>query len=159
MRQNVRLFALLNIAMADAAGCAWDAKSTYNFWRPVTAIHEADIDRNPATAAGSRLELLNHYAPISGLHLGHSTFSGAAAAVLSLFYGTTRIPFSAGSDALPGPVRDFRSFSDAAREAALSRMYGGIHFRSANDDGLKSGLAIGGWTFTHTMQPGYHSRK
>jgi hypothetical protein len=69
--------------------------------------------------------------------------------VLSLFYGTPRIRFTTGSDALPGVVREFRGFL----EAALSRMYGGIHFRSANEDGLKTGLAIGGWTFTHTMQP------
>jgi PAP2 superfamily len=159
MRQNARLFALLNVAMADAAICAWDAKSTYNFWRPVTAIHEADIDRNPATAADPVWSSLIITPPFPDYISGHSTFSGAAAAVLSLFYGTTRIPFSTGSDALPGTVRDFRSFLDAAREAALSRMYGGIHFRSANDGGLKSGLAIGGWTFTHTMQPGYHCRK
>jgi hypothetical protein len=72
--------------------------------------------------------------------------------VLSLFYRTPRVPFTTTSDALPGVVRHFRGFLEAANEAALSRMYGGIHFRSANEDGLKAGLAIGGWTFTHTMQ-------
>ena len=79
-------------------------------------------------------------------------FSGAAAAVLSLFYGTPRIPFSTTSDALPNVVREFRGFLQAAREAALSRMYGGIHFTSANDDGLKAGLAIGEFTFKKTMR-------
>jgi membrane-associated phospholipid phosphatase len=142
--QNARLFALLNVAMADAAICAWDAKYTYNFWRPVTAIREGDTDGNPATAPEADWISLIVTPPFPDYTSGHSTFSGAAAAVLSLFYRTPRISFTNGSDALPGVVRSFRSFLDAAREAALSRLYGGIHFRSANDDGLKSGLAIGG---------------
>ena len=160
MRENARLFALLNVAMADAAICAWDAKYHYNFWRPVTAIRNGDTDGNPATTGDPDWSSFITTPPFPDYISGHSTFSGAAAAVLSLFYGTTRISFTSGSDALPGVVRRFRSFLDAAHEAALSRMYGGIHFRSANDDGLKSGLAIGGWTFTHTMRPGRdHSRK
>jgi hypothetical protein len=53
LQQNVRLFALLNVAMADAAICAWDAKDYYNFWRPVTAIREGEADGNPATAPDS----------------------------------------------------------------------------------------------------------
>jgi hypothetical protein len=142
--------------MADAAICAWDAKYHYNFWRPVTAIREGDNDGNPATAGDPNWISLIITPPFPDYISGHSTFSGAAAEVLSLFYGTTRIRFTTGteSDQLPrGTVREFRSFRDAAREAALSRMYGGIHFRSANDDGLKSGSAIGEWAFTHTMQP------
>ena len=83
----------------------------------------------------------------------HSTFSGVTAVVLSLFYGTPRIPFSTTSDGLPNVVREFRAFLQAAREAALSRMYLGIHFKSANDDGLAVGLAIGAWTFKKTMRP------
>ena len=153
MHQSARLFALLNVAMADAAICAWDAKYTYNFWRPVTAIRNGDSDRNPATAADPDWNSLITTPPFPEYISGHSTFSGAAAAVLSLFYGTTRIPFTTGSDALPGVNRRFRSFLDAAREAALSRLYGGIHFRSANDDGLKSGLGIGERTFTRVMRP------
>jgi membrane-associated phospholipid phosphatase len=153
LQQNARLFALLNIAMADAAICAWDAKYHYNFWRPVTAILQGDTDENPATAPDADWECLITTPPFPDYISGHSTFSGAASAVLSLFYRTPRIRFTTGSDALPGVVREFRSFLEAAQEAALSRMYSGIHFRSANDDGLKSGLAIGKWTFTHTMRP------
>jgi PAP2 superfamily len=152
LQQNARLFALLNVAMADAAICAWDAKYHYNFWRPVTAIREGDADGNPATTPDKDWISLIITPPFPDYISGHSTFSGAAASVLSLFYGTPRIPFTTRSDALPGVVRRFRGFLQAAQEAALSRMYGGIHFRSANEDGLKSGPAIGGWTFTHTMQ-------
>jgi hypothetical protein len=67
--------------------------------------------------------------------------------------------FTTGSDFLPGLSRQFTSFSAAANEAALSRIYGGIHFRSATEDGLKAGLDIGEWTFSHVMRPkGNHSR-
>jgi membrane-associated phospholipid phosphatase len=152
MRRNARLFALLNVAMADAAIAAWDAKYTYNFWRPVTAIHAANTDGNPATAPDAAWMSLIITPPFPDYISGHSTFSGAAAAVLSLFYGTPRIPFSTTSDALPNVVRDFRGFLQAAREAALSRMYGGIHFRSANEDGLAVGSEIGAWTFKKTMR-------
>jgi PAP2 superfamily len=153
MRQKARLFALLNVAMADAAICAWDAKYIYNFWRPVTAIRAGDTDENSATAQDPTWTSLMITPPFPEYTSGHSTFSGAAAAVLSLFYGTPRVPFSTTSDGLPGVVRDFRGFQQAAREAALSRLYGGIHFRSANEDGLNAGLAIGEWTFKKTMRP------
>jgi PAP2 superfamily len=153
MHQKARLFALLNVAMADAAICAWDAKYIYNFWRPVTAIRAGDTDENSATAQDPTWTSLMITPPFPEYTSGHSTFSGAAAAVLSLFYGTPRVPFSTTSDGLPGVVRDFRGFQQAAREAALSRLYGGIHFRSANEDGLNAGLAIGEWTFKKTMRP------
>jgi hypothetical protein len=73
--------------------------------------------------------------------------------VLALFYGTDNIVFATGSDSLPGVIRSFASFSAAAREAALSRLYGGIHYRSANEDGLTSGMAVGMWTFRNYLQP------
>ena len=114
MPQNARLFALLNVAMADAAICAWDAKFTYNFWRPVTAIQEGETDGNPATAPDSKWISLITTPPFPDYISGHSTFSGAAAAVLSLFYGTPRIPFTTRSDALPDVVRSFRGFFQAA---------------------------------------------
>ena len=151
MRQNAHLFALLNVAMADAAIAAWDAKYTYNFWRPVPQSALGDTDGNPATAPDPTWTPLIITPPFPDYISGHSTFSGAAAAVLSLFYGTPRVPFSTTSNALPNVVRD--GFFQAAREAALSRMDGGIHFSSANGDGLAVGLAIGAWTFKKTMRP------
>jgi membrane-associated phospholipid phosphatase len=158
--QNARLFALLNIAMADAAICAWDAKYINEFWRPVTAIRNADSDGNPATVADATWTSFIGTPPFPDYVSGHSTFSGAASTVLALFYGTDSISFAAGSDALPGVTRQFASFSAAAREAAVSRLYGGIHFRAANDDGLAGGISIGEWAFSHFMQPkGNRSRR
>jgi hypothetical protein len=142
--ENARLFALLNIAMADAAICAWDAKYTYDFWRPVTAI-------NPALDSTWSSFIVTP--PFPDYVSGHSAFSGAAATVLAFFYGTDDVVFVTGSDFLPGVTREFSSFSAAAAEAAVSRIYGGIHFRSASEDGLVAGMAIGAWAFTHDLSP------
>jgi len=153
LEENARLFALLNLAMADAAICAWDAKLTYSFWRPVTAIRDADGDDNPDTAADPGWSSLIVTPPFPDYVSGHSTFSGAAATVLARFFGTDRVAFTTGSDFLPGVARSFTRFSAAANEAGLSRLYGGIHFRSANADGLTAGNEIGAWTAEHFLRP------
>jgi hypothetical protein len=152
LEQNARLFALLNIAMADAAICAWDAKYTFHFWRPVTAINFAEPELNWMSFIVTP--------PFPDYVSGHSTFSGAAATVLALFYSTDDLPFTIGSDFLPGVYRSFPTCLDAAQEAAASRLYGGIHFRSANEDGLQAGISIGEWAGTRYLQPkGNRSRK
>src|SRR5947209_8619064 len=104
LEQNGRLFALLNIAMADAAICAWDAKYTFDFWRPVTAIRSAGGD-------GATWSSYLVTPPFPDYVSGHSTFSGAASTVLAMFYGTDYISFTTGSDFLPGVTRSFASFS------------------------------------------------
>jgi hypothetical protein len=152
LEENARLFALLNIAMADAAICAWDAKYTYDFWRPVTAIAFAEPELNWMSFLVTP--------PFPDYVSGHSTFSAAAATVLPLFYGTEDLPFTTGSDFLPGAYRSFSTCFDAAEEAALSRIYGGIHFRSASEDGFQAGSSIGEWTGSHYLQPkGNRSRR
>ena len=99
MEENARLFALLNIAMADAAICSWDAKYTYHFWRPVTAIAFAEPQLNWMSFIVTP--------PFPDYTSGHSTFSAAAATVLPLFFGTEDLPFTTGSDFLPGVFRSF----------------------------------------------------
>jgi hypothetical protein len=152
LEENARLFALLNIAMADAAICAWDAKYMFHFWRPVTAIAFAEPELHWMSFIVTP--------PFPDYVSGHSTFSGAAATVLPLFYGTEDLPFTTGSDFLPGVYRSFSTCLDAAEEAAVSRLYGGIHFRSANEDGLQAGISIGEWVGTFYLQPkGNRSRR
>jgi membrane-associated phospholipid phosphatase len=153
LADDARLFALLNIALADAGICAWDAKYVYDFWRPVTAIRNGDEDGNPATVADGSWSSFIVTPPFPDYVSGHSAFSGAAATVLAAFFGTDRVSFTAESDALPGVERRFTSFRAAAAEAALSRLYGGIHFRSANEDGLAAGLEVGEWAVTHVLLP------
>jgi hypothetical protein len=143
LSENARLFALLNIAEADAGIVAWDAKYEYNFWRPITAIRQADTDGNPDTLADPTWNPLLVTPHFPEYISGHSTFSGAADAVLTSFFGD--ISFTNSSAGLPGVTRSFDSFTQAADEAGSSRIYGGIHFQSANEDGLTAGRALGNY--------------
>ena len=138
---NARLFAALNLAMADAAIACWDAKYAYRFWRPVTAIRAADTDGNPDTGADPSWTPLLTTPNFPEYVSGHSTFSGAAEVVLSSFFGPD-VAFSTSSAGLPGVTRSYTSFRAAAEEAALSRLYAGIHFRFSNQDGLTTGRAV-----------------
>jgi hypothetical protein len=132
-RESARLFALLNVAMADAAVVCWECKFRYDVWRPVTAIREADPCWTPLLPTP----------PFPAYTSGHSSFSGAAAAALAAFFGTDEVAFTTTSDGLPGVRRSFRSFSEAAGEAGQSRVYGGIHWQFDNTAGLACGRAVG----------------
>ncbi|MBL8896138.1 MAG: vanadium-dependent haloperoxidase [Planctomycetes bacterium] len=142
LSENARLFALINIAMADAAIVSWDCKYVYGLWRPITAVQLADTDGNPFTAADPNWTPLLATPPFPEYTSGHSTFSAAAAGVLRRFFGTDRIAFRVGSDDLPGVERSYDSFSHAAFESGKSRIYGGIHFQSANFWGLHTGRLV-----------------
>jgi hypothetical protein len=150
--ENARLFALLNIALADAAIVSWDCKYVFNYWRPITAIQEAATDGNPGTEADPSWLPLLPTPPFPEYTSGHSTFSGAAAVVLAWYFGSNRIRFSVGSDDLPGVRRSYSSFSEAALESGMSRIYGGIHFPSANIHGLSSGTAVGAYTIWNSLR-------
>lgn len=153
LSENARLFALLNIAVADAAIAAWDAKVAYNFWRPITAIRLAATDGNDATIPDSAWSPLLTPTPAHQEYISnHSTVSGAAAAVLAAYFGDQNT-FTSASDNLPGILRTHTSFSAAANEANDSRVYGGIHFRSACTDGRATGDAIGNYVMANLMGP------
>ena len=152
LAQNARLFALLNIAEADAAICAWDAKYADNFWRPITAIRAAGTDGNPATDPDPAWAPLLTTPPFPEYVSGHSTFSGAAATVLADFFGSDLIPFSTTSEDLAGVTRSFASFWEAAEEAGLSRILGGIHFQSGNHLGLQSGARLGAYVTANFLK-------
>jgi hypothetical protein len=143
--ESARLFAALNVAMADSAIVCWDAKYHYNWWRPITAIRAGDTDGNDTTEPDPSWVPLLPTPPFPEHTSGHSTFSGAAAEILAEFTGSDEFSFVTTSDGLPGVVRRFRSFSDAAKEAGISRIYGGIHFPAANEAGLESGKRVGGF--------------
>lgn len=150
---NARMLALLNLSLADAAIAAWDSKYTYNHWRPVTAIREADTDGNDDTLVDPTWEPLIATPPFPAYISGHSTFSATAASILAEFYGTDGVEFTTDSGGLPGVFRHFTSFSDAADEAGQSRIYGGIHWQYDNQDGLDTGRKIGPYVFDNYLQP------
>jgi PAP2 superfamily/RTX calcium-binding nonapeptide repeat (4 copies) len=157
LSQNARLFAEINVAMADAAIMAWDAKYSTNFWRPVTAIRAADTDGNPNTALDGAWTPLLVTPPFSTYVSGHSSFSGAAAAVLKSFFGRDNIAFTLVSEDPSVADRSFTSFSQAAQESADSRLYGGIHFRFDNEDGLVAGTKLGAFVAQNFFIPQEHA--
>jgi hypothetical protein len=154
---NARLFALLNIAMADAGILTWDVKYDtqvgdtlgYNQWRPITAIREADTDGNPGTIQDPNWNPLLDTPPFPDYISGHATFGAAAGQILASFFGTDNISFDIPSQELPGVARAFGSFSEFVEENALSRLYGGIHLRSSADDGIIAGTAVADYVFGH----------
>ncbi|NOT96865.1 MAG: phosphatase PAP2 family protein, partial [Nitrospira sp.] len=137
---NARLFSQLNVALADAGISAWNTKYAYEFWRPITAIQQADLDGNALTIQDSNWTSLLITPPFPEYISGHSTFSGAAAEILTSVFGN--VPFSTTSLGLPAVQRSFTSFEQAAQEAGRSRIYGGIHFEFSNQDGLTSGKSL-----------------
>jgi hypothetical protein len=154
LEENARLFAGLNIAMADAVISCWDAKYEYNFWRPQTGIREADLDDNPDTVADPVWTPLFATPAHPSYTSGHTSNSGAAAAVLAAFFGTDNIEFTLASQHPSFPAtRSYASFSQAAEESAVSRMYGGIHWNFDNNVGLDAGNAIGQYVMANFLRP------
>ena len=151
--ENARLFALLNMALADGYVGTFETKFHYNYWRPVTAIQLADTDGNPATTADPAWEPLEPTPPIPDYDSGHSVQGGAAAQVLKRVFETDNVSFSTCSLSLPLPeeqcggaievLRSFSSFTQAAEENGLSRILVGFHFRKAVKEGIEHGRKIG----------------
>lgn len=148
--EDARLLGLLNLALADGYVGSWDTKYHDNYWRPVTAIREAATDGNPRTTADPTWTPLVTTPPIPDYDSAHAVEGGAAAAVLARVLGR-RVSFTAcsvtvpvGGGDSPNPVlRHFDSFSEAAAENAVSRIYVGIHFRHAVETGTRHGDRIG----------------
>lgn len=145
------LMARLNIALADAAITCWNAKYTFDYWRPVTAINLGTTDGNVSTTGDAAWTPLISTPPFPEYTSGHSTFSGATATVLTAEFGDN-YAFTTGTPStmpdLIGVTRSFTSFWDAAREAGQSRIYGGIHFQPANQEGLLCGQQVGNWVLS-----------
>jgi hypothetical protein len=148
---TARTFALLDYAMADAAIASWDMKYAYNFWRPITAIRNAGLDNNVDTDADLTWTPLIATPPFPEYTSGHSTFSGAAAEVLTALYGGD-VSFRSYSPASSNILRSFSNFEEAAAEAGRSRVYGGIHFEFSNQDGQTVGHLIGDQVIKNFLQ-------
>lgn len=151
--ESARLLAMFNVALADAAIMAWDAKYTTDFWRPLTAIRGADDDGNPRTTADPTWTPLLVTPPFPSYVSGHASFSGAAAAVLKAYFRSDKFRFTLPSEDPSLAPRSFTRFSQAARESADSRLYGGIHWRCDNADGLAAGRKIGNHVFATLFRP------
>jgi hypothetical protein len=143
-RDSARVLALMNMAMADAYIAGFKIRYVYDLWRPVTAIREGDNDGNDATVGDPTWDSHQNTPSVSDYPSTQSTFSAAAAVALAAGFGGDQASFTVTSGKpFEGITRSFASFSQAARESADSRVYAGIHFRSACEDGLGLGRKVG----------------
>jgi PAP2 superfamily len=151
LSENARLFALLNMAMTDAAIACWDSKYFFDLWRPITAIRLADTDGNDATTEQSDWTPLIVTPPYPEYYSGHQSLSGTSQAILTAFFGP--LPMEGVSPGAPGVVRSWPTFAAAADEAFLARIWSGIHFRFAMTDARVNAELIAAYVLENAAQP------
>jgi hypothetical protein len=164
---NARMFAMVDLATADAAIGCWNNKYYWNFWRPITAIRTGDDDGNPATQGDPNwTPLFDPSVAVSGAKLvtpgfpdhpsGHSCGSSAIVHTLQDFFGTDKVTFTVTSNKCspaPCPPRTFDRLSDALNEVIDARVWGGIHFRTADVQGAVLGKKVAHWERKQYFQP------
>jgi hypothetical protein len=161
---NIRSLAssmdLLTAARFEAIGIAavnnaliatWDAKFTYMFWRPVTAIRDGDIDGNPETAADAAWTPLITTPPHPEYPAAHTTVGAAALGFYTVFFGTDQFPLA--FKGLGGAVRYYTSVNDIHAEEGNARVWGGMHWRHSTEVGTAVGSRVGKYTATHLLKP------
>jgi hypothetical protein len=153
---NARVLALMNMALADGVIAIWNAKNTFDTWRPITAIQQAGTDGNPDTTADSAWAPLIPTPAFQEYPAGHPGVSTAGAFVLAHFYGNDTL-FTASSFGLPGVEHSFSSFSSAVAEVENARIWGGIHFRFACDTAVRMGAEVADYV-TNTQLLRTHGR-
>ena len=143
LSSKARTFALLYLVAADASIVCWDAKYTYNFWRPENAIQRGDADGNDQTIGDPGWKPLFPTPPHPDYLSGHSTNSSAMATVLrELFGDQPGMPIVATSPTNAGFERQWESFTEGVDEVIDARIYSGIHFRTADEVGAWVGRDV-----------------
>jgi hypothetical protein len=148
---NARFFAMLYMTGADALITVWNDKARDPFWRPITAIREADVDGNPDTVADPAWLPLIPTPPYPEHSSGHSGLSGAFAATLQDFFRTDRIGWTDTNNG--GLTRSFTRFSQAIDEIVDARVWSGIHFRTADEQGARIGSQVARYRDTRYFEP------
>jgi hypothetical protein len=142
LADTARLFALESMALADVVAPTNETKHASHYWRPETAIREADTATNPNTVPNPTWTGRAAIAGSPEHYSGHSSFSGAGAEILARFFGTDAITFTLRTDSGGAATRTYPSFSAAAAEAGRSRVLGGQHFEFSNQAGLRAGRLV-----------------
>jgi hypothetical protein len=165
LTDSARLFALLDLSAADALITTWNDKYYWHFWRPITAIHHADIDGNPATTADPTWTPLfdpSLSAEIGGVvppalitppypehPSGATAYASASMHAFASFFGTDDMTFYATSSRFPNEQRVFHHFSDLTNEVLEARIWAGIHYRNADVQAADLGRDVARYIHTH----------
>jgi hypothetical protein len=152
---SARLFALANMAMADAGITAWDTKLHYAFWRPITAIQNADNDGNPNTDGDPTWQPLIVNPPYPEYSSGANNVTGAITRILRSFFGTNEMTFSVATTVSQAvqQTRTYDRFTDAADDVVIARVYEGIHFTFSDFAARAQGESVAKWVFKHFLRP------
>ncbi|MDI2128365.1 vanadium-dependent haloperoxidase [Yinghuangia seranimata] len=152
--ENTRLFALVSLAMADAAIGEWDVKyqTPIDLWRPQSAIVDGGVDTAWQPLSADRAG--THFSPcFPAWASGHAAFGGAWAGIMKLYFKTDSLTYTVDTEDPHSPVHTmtYTSFSQAARDDADSRIWLGVHYQWDADDGLKLGDDIAKYVFANKL--------
>jgi hypothetical protein len=150
---NARLFALAEIAGADAYISVFDAKYTYNFWRPITAIRNGELHGNPAFITEETWEPLIDTPLHPEYPCAHCITSAALEKVLEAEFGTGPVKLTMTSPTAPGVTRNWTTIQQWADEVSAARIYGGIHYRNSTEVGQAMGKQVGEYVMRGCMKP------
>jgi hypothetical protein len=159
--ENSRFFAMLYLTAADTFISVWNDKMFWSFWRPITAIREAgiggpaDADGNPATVADTSWLPLIANPPYPEHPSGHTGFSGSVVATLQDFFQTDEVLLTDTNLGTPPPsrTRSWSGFSQMIDEIVYARMWSGIHFLNADEQGAEIGQAVASYRQERYFQP------
>jgi hypothetical protein len=154
LSENARIFALLAMAMGDASIAGWDTKYHYNFWRPVTAIQNGDLDGNRHTDRDPDWLPLIATPAHPSYASGHATVSGAARAVLDRAFGKRGHDVTLTHPALPDLVLDYSAWKEITEDIDDARVYGGIHYRFDQEEGGRLGTRVGRYILRNYLRRG-----
>ena len=152
---TARMYALADVALADALIACWDSKYFYNFWRPITAIRLGDQDDNPRTDVDTDWQPLINTPNFPEYPSGHAATSGAIAHALRLFFDRDALKFhvTTTNPNAQQKTHTFLSFSQAEEDVVNARVYVGIHYRNTDNVSRIQGHKVANWTFEHFFRP------
>jgi hypothetical protein len=153
LSQNARTFALLNMALSDAAVAVLETKYHYNFWRPETAIPAAGGDGNEQTEPDSAYVPFISTPCFPSYPSGHATSSYAAREVLERIFGRRGHSIVVSTPAVPDVVLEYTTLRDVTSDIDDARVYGGIHFRFDQEGGAEQGRQVGAYVYRHSLRP------
>jgi PAP2 superfamily protein len=151
--ENARLFALLSMAIWDGAIACFETKYHFNFWRPVTAIREAQSDGNPRTEPDAAWTSAVFTPPFPSYPSGHASFGAAARAVLEEEFGRDGHVITLTHPAVPGIVLRYATFKQITDDIDDARIFGGVHYRFDQEAGALQGKSVGEYVLRHALRP------
>jgi hypothetical protein len=152
LAENARLFALLNMSIADAAIAVFEAKYVYNFWRPVTAIRAGDIDGNPGTEPDPAFNTFINTPPYPSYPSGAGGLGNAARSLLERIFGRGRHPVTLSNPALPGVTFRYTNLRHITDDLSDARLYGGIHFRFDQEAAEQLGERVAAYVLNNNLR-------